>query len=1312
MSFDTSRFRFDPWKNYAGVVMEQGRVQLDADWNDWLAQMGRRTQAETLDFIGRATYPASTPFAFLLSFDGSGKLTIGPGRMYVDGLLAENHGDSTTTVWDPALGEMSNTPQPPPASESGAIAYTAQPWMPGVVQPTDGGTYLAYLDVWTRAVDYLQDPGLIDPAIGIDTTGRLQTVWQVRLAAVKSGADCSNAGTPWPGPSSGLLTTAPVSSAPAGPCCLTSNTGYTGAENQNYRVEIHTPGPVGTATFKWSRDNGSVETGVTAIVPVTNSVLVAASQLSVLSMGRDQVLGFAPGDWIEILDDDSELAGVHGDLHRIDTIDFAGKTITLDSPVDATKFPVSGGTTPYQTDPARHTRIRRWDQSGKVYQSDGTTVVVDLGAAGSSGEIPVTAAGIAVILENGVTVSFDVSTAGGSFNSGDYWTFAARTDGSLDQLSAAAPRGIHHHYTPLSVVDFATGQASDCRTPPSSGGQNSCCCCTVTVGAGAQYQSINDALAALPANGGEVCILPGRYFEHVFIEGLRNVVIRGCGYQTRLASPSLAPPSALAAASVAAGATTGGNSDGTFSAVISISGSQHIELHDFAVEADTNEVGILVDGTGRLVAPPPSSDNPDNPSETTRSEISLSAYTLPRVIDVTIKDLFLTGSTLPAILARSAELLRIDDNRVLMEDVPSLWPSIYVSGVELHLDRNYVGIQGLATMRDWLPTTVTGDLTPASDSNPGSTAKTEAATGAKTQTGSKNAAKKTVAKKTVAESAGSGPEDVGGLLPIEAINLTAIKSIVARHMGGIMIAGPSREVFVCENLIEGGRFNGITLGNYAVVDSNGLETGTTIGVATVQEDPCSTTGTLEPPSSSTTGTQGTEIVAGGLLVDITIDRNRISNTGLCGIGPVGLFDLRRIFEIISITNLTITNNTIRDTVLRSTAALSTFGSLASQETFKASSPSAQDAAGNHADITAEPGSFMTAQPITSGASFPYAAICVPAVENLVIRDNAIANFGFKPGVGANGIFVLNGEMVDISRNQVLETRDWSAASLEAGPTSAAMHGGIVLALVTPPRLPDTTTAQDMLTGENAASSNNVFTTMIYEPGLPALRVEENVVRIGLGQALLAIGFGPFAISNNHFSCGGMVRGRGLPVAQTVLILNLGASIETEDSLKMMDIYSYSTQPSTGANPYVYSGGGLASRAFAASSNGTVLFSNNICQLEARADRQTSITSIAIMSVDHLNFTGNHSWIDTVTLDVIFDAVLVAGSVNVTNNRFQESPQSVLASGLTAGVINITSQNISTFCLLVKGVPNFTINQSNLALISMVLPELCGSLNRQ
>lgn len=66
-------------------------------------------------------------------------------------------------------------------------------------------------------------------------------------------------------------------------------------------------------------------------------------------------------------------------------------------------------------------------------------------------------------------------------------------------------------------------------------------CCTVTVGDGVEsfgkYASIQAAINALPDAGGEVCILPGRYFEHIFIEDRRDVILHGCGYQTRLASP-------------------------------------------------------------------------------------------------------------------------------------------------------------------------------------------------------------------------------------------------------------------------------------------------------------------------------------------------------------------------------------------------------------------------------------------------------------------------------------------------------------------------------------------------------------------------------------------------------------------------------------------------------------------------------------------------------------------------------------------------------------------------------------------------------
>jgi len=524
--FDSSRYTFKPTHDYSGVVMQQGRVQLDSDWNEWLAELSRRSQAGTLDTLGRAVYPLTTPFAFQITASTAGgkpQISIGPGRMYVDGLLAENHGDPSTVQWDTALAELSNAPQPPPATPTGALDFTQQPYLPGASIPS-GTTFLAYLDVWTRSVTYLQDPDLIDKAVGIDTAGRLQTVWQVKLLPAQPGTAC---GVPvnWPS-SAGLLTTGPVVSTPSGPCCLTSETGYTGQENQLYRVEIHQPGlptPAtgkpsrGTATFKWCRD--PVMAGVTAVATVTNSLGQPATQLTVTSLGRDQVLGFAPGNWIEVLDDSRELNGQPGELGLIDGIDFTARTITLTTTLSGT-FTITD---------TSHTRIRRWDQSGKVYRDDGTTVWWDLGAAGATGDIPVPPAGTRLILENGITVAFDVSTAGGGFLSGDFWNFAARTaDGSIEPLNRAPPQGIHHHYAQLAIVSFSPLSNTDCRTawPPATGPSGACGCCSVTVGDGieshGQFTTIQAALQSLPAQAGEVCLFPGRYVDRLHPEPRRR----------------------------------------------------------------------------------------------------------------------------------------------------------------------------------------------------------------------------------------------------------------------------------------------------------------------------------------------------------------------------------------------------------------------------------------------------------------------------------------------------------------------------------------------------------------------------------------------------------------------------------------------------------------------------------------------------------------------------------------------------------------------------------------------------------------------
>ena len=259
---------------------------------------------------------------------------------------------------------------------------------------------------------------------------------------------------------------------------------------------------------------------------------------------------------------------------------------------------------------------------------------------------------------------------------------------------------------------------------------------------------------------------------------------------------------------------------------------------------------------------------------------------------------------------------------------------------------------------------------------------------------------------------------------------------------------------------------------------------------------------------------------------------------------------------------------------------------------------------------------------------------MPDVEHLVIRDNNITDFGREPGDPVCGIFVLHGEMVEISRNHVLETRDWTAGRSQA--PASGLRGGIVLLAVTPP----TFKAANAFTG---ASETTASLSPVYLPGLPALRVEHNSVRVSLGHALAAAGFGPFSIVNNHLATGGTVATEGRALAETVLLLNLSPSIESQTlggtfSQLGKGNFTFASNASRGGLPAC----------------GAVIFTNNTCQLEARLSGRRTFASIMIFALDDLVFGHNACWLDGRPLTASVDALLAAGSLQVTSNRFQEA----------------------------------------------------------
>jgi len=529
MSIDISRQRFNPLKDFSGVLMQQGRVQLDSDWNDFVEILGRRSRAGTTDIVGRCVVPRETPDGFKITVSGA-NLSIGPGRIYVDGLLAENHGASPF-VFDPVLAELRG---------GNPVFYSLkpkQPYLPSLpylpyppALPTTG-THLVYIDVWEREVTFIQDPDLVEKAVGVDTTARLQTVWQVKfLPNVGPGTTCDGAIQAWNdliAPSAGRLSTdAKGVPLQTDPCLIPPTGGYQGLENQTYRVEIHEGGPVGTATFKWSRENASVATNINGIVSTT--------QLKVDSVGRDSVLGFTVGGWIEITDDARELAGQPGIMRKVTAIAPDTKSITFSTPLVPNELP----------DVNQNARITRWDHSGKVFDANNNPFF-DLDGSASHGVIPVPGATTTLRLENGVEVTFSVDPAGGIFHTGDYWVFAARSaDASVEKLIEAAPRGIHHHFGRLAIVTFP-GPVSDCRVlwPPED-----CCDCTVCVTPKSHNErtlTIQQAIDKIKNTGGTVCLAPGLYNitsdNPVTIAGARSIRLKGHSWSTILLSDGTVP---------------------------------------------------------------------------------------------------------------------------------------------------------------------------------------------------------------------------------------------------------------------------------------------------------------------------------------------------------------------------------------------------------------------------------------------------------------------------------------------------------------------------------------------------------------------------------------------------------------------------------------------------------------------------------------------------------------------------------------------------------------------------------------------------
>jgi hypothetical protein len=526
MRGDFSRQTFNRKKNYRSVMMQQGRVQLDSDWNEQQAITQYYDESQAQDIIGCNGAPKEIySGGFKIGVAQSKKdLAIAKGHIYVDGILCENEIDELT------LKKQQN------------LSVSSLPSLPGI--------YLVYIDVWQRCINALDDPDIREKALGgPDTTTRIKTVWQVKCFKVAERGtkiECKNIGSGWiPPASSGRLTAKTEElQQDTGPCQLPKSSGYHSLENQLYRLEIQKGGSHAQATFKWSRENGSVEASIKT---------VSSKTITLNNLRRDPALGFTNSQWVEIVTDKTELAaepdGQPSSLVKITSIHPSKPEVTVD-------------TNQPQVSSDMHPKMRRWDHT-----------------KGDANGIPLNS-GTWHDIEYGIKVNF----SNGTYHSGDYWLIPARTainsetgiiewplDETGTQPASELCHGVKRHYSPLALVDFdgtvfALLQDSDCRQvfPPLTDitaadvkylntnclpelanaktvqdavdilCKNSKGCSTFTVTPQKGWEKIFDYIGE--GKDAQICFQAGVFKteEPIIIEKKGNILISGCGAGTQI----------------------------------------------------------------------------------------------------------------------------------------------------------------------------------------------------------------------------------------------------------------------------------------------------------------------------------------------------------------------------------------------------------------------------------------------------------------------------------------------------------------------------------------------------------------------------------------------------------------------------------------------------------------------------------------------------------------------------------------------------------------------------------------------------------
>ncbi|MEM7427982.1 MAG: hypothetical protein AAF441_17960, partial [Pseudomonadota bacterium] len=434
-------FKFS--KQYSGVFQQQGRMFLDADWNE-LIEILVRGYTE----VSELALGTGTP-------KHDGLVSIAP-----DGEALIRH-DGGTSVAGGVIGNHHRRPHVPSDDDPADVDpakfpyYIAQDSLPVrvpspdgddarflITRPVEDGVF--YVDIWERVVTALETQDLLDAALhGADTCFRKQRMAQIKLANVadlQEDIDPCNPGfveSRIPRTGTALFDAIPAEdieeSSDCDPCAELVSLDAT-AGNYLFRLELHDVryDPESRAAvqlvLKWSNDNGARE------FRHDDGALMdpARKSYEYFSDATEKLLGMPSDDWPE----DGDWRG------KLDPADPTALDETLP-------------------------RIREWDghctlireaadRPWKMLQGryNGNALASTNDKPAKAGQILVANGAVVVRLDD-KTVTLELD--GAALLAGDFWLALSRNRAPADErlrVLSAKPIGVRHHYC---ILGKATG---------------------------------------------------------------------------------------------------------------------------------------------------------------------------------------------------------------------------------------------------------------------------------------------------------------------------------------------------------------------------------------------------------------------------------------------------------------------------------------------------------------------------------------------------------------------------------------------------------------------------------------------------------------------------------------------------------------------------------------------------------------------------------------------------------------------------------------------------------------------------------------